>query len=733
MKSFLTILALVAVAVMPLSSAVSDDSNPGWTWSDEYSGRAALANYIGGALWTNAVDVVVDGDYAYCSFRNGLVVLDITNPDQTFFVSKLFLMGYGSGLAKQDNYIYFTAGAYGLYVVDVTNPADPVLVNRYDPLGSVRMDNVFVQDSLVFIADDGYGLRILNMIDPLNPIDVSEYNNIGITGCQDIVVRDDIAYALFAQSGAGINSGVFTINIANPAFPTLLGQSGGVPWGQSLALFDTLAFAGSSFGLKVVDISNPSSPAVIGSSPRGRYGIAATATEVYVTDAHNGMFVYDVTDPIVPDSIGNYPSFGMAQGVFKSGNSLYMAEQRGIHRIDISTPSDPQQLDYFDTPATLRSLAVKGNLAFVASSETGLRIVDISDPLNPYEAGSFVTLARMNDAVVSGGLVYTVDDTGLVAFEVVDPASPTVVGFWEIGEGPYYVLCVQDTVACLGGPIDVTLVNVGDPSAPIFIGDWSGSGTIYSIASYNGLVYVGSDAGLYIVDITDPTSPTTIGSWPTAEEAYSMGFQDNLVYIGTYGGLLVLDISDPTTPDSVGILPGDVPADDIFVGDTVLYTVNEDSGLTVVNIADPVNPIYVGKIATPSEAIAVYARDTTVFVTTSYALMVFETPFGVPTAVEDGSRPIPEHIELSQNYPNPFNPATTIEYAVPRTSRVTLELFDITGRKVTTLVDRTQRIGSHRVTWDGTNSSGDRVATGVYFYRLTIGDIVDTKKMVLLK
>jgi hypothetical protein len=89
--------------------------------------------------------------------------------------------------------------------------------------------------------------------------------------------------------------------------------------------------------------------------------------------------------------------------------------------------------------------------------------------------------------------------------------------------------------------------------------------------------------------------------------------------------------------------------------------------------------------------------------------------------------------ELSQNYPNPFNPVTTIEYNLPRRSSVRIDIYNLLGQRVRTLVDREESAGSHTTTWDGTNAAGEAVSTGVYFYRFQAGDRVEMKKMLMLK
>jgi methionine-rich copper-binding protein CopC len=105
-------------------------------------------------------------------------------------------------------------------------------------------------------------------------------------------------------------------------------------------------------------------------------------------------------------------------------------------------------------------------------------------------------------------------------------------------------------------------------------------------------------------------------------------------------------------------------------------------------------------------------------------------------AVLDGLREeaaLPKDMALHQNYPNPFNPETKIQFSVPSNSAVRLEIFDILGRQVSTLVDKELRPGDYSVTWNGTDNSNNPVASGIYFYRLTTNYGVRQQKMTLLR
>jgi len=124
------------------------------------------------------------------------------------------------------------------------------------------------------------------------------------------------------------------------------------------------------------------------------------------------------------------------------------------------------------------------------------------------------------------------------------------------------------------------------------------------------------------------------------------------------------------------------------------------------------------------------------------SLLGFPTPYAtgksmmeiltsVGTESQVGLLPVTVH--LAQNYPNPFNPTTAISYQVSAVSWVNLRVFDILGRQVTTLVSGSRPAGAHVVQWDGNNERGERMPSGIYLYRLTVGSSEVTKKMILLK
>ena len=93
---------------------------------------AQNVEYVGSTLWNNVSDVKVAGDYAYCAFANGLVILDVSDPADPVFVGQLYCQGTGEGIDIAGNYTYLADGSAGLLIIDIADPSNPTLAGNYD-------------------------------------------------------------------------------------------------------------------------------------------------------------------------------------------------------------------------------------------------------------------------------------------------------------------------------------------------------------------------------------------------------------------------------------------------------------------------------------------------------------------------------------------------------------------------------------------------------------------------
>ena len=102
--------------------------------------------------------------------------------------------------------------------------------------------------------------------------------------------------------------------------------------------------------------------------------------------------------------------------------------------------------------------------------------------------------------------------------------------------------------------------------------------------------------------------------------------------------------------------------------------------------------------------------------------------FNNPTNIVTKTEEYPQQFYLSQNHPNPFNPTTTIEYSLPSYEHVKIEVYDLLGREIITLVDEDKLAGSYKVEFDGSG-----LTSGIYFYKLQAGRYTEAKKLLLIK
>jgi hypothetical protein len=138
-----------------------------------------------------------------------------------------------------------------------------------------------------------------------------------------------------------------------------------------------------------------------------------------------------------------------------------------------------------------------------------------------------------------------------------------------------------------------------------------------------------------------------------------------------------------------------------------------------------VNPTFAGSYETPGGVQGIFVAGDYIYLADSRSLMILH--FDPGTGIEEIIS-LPDQFSLGQNHPNPFNAATIINYSLPEATNVTIEIYDILGRRIETLIQEKQPAGVHTITFDASSLS-----SGVYFYRLQAGNDIETKRMVLLK
>lgn len=231
------------------------------------------------------------------------------------------------------------------------------------------------------------------------------------------------------------------------------------------------------------------------------------------------------------------------------------------------------------------------------------------------------------------------------------------------------------------------------------------------------------------LETAQPISPPSPSSIEGQADTSDVG--DFLV---TYDGGVTDDFEDLfrvtiNTP-GINISLTDLQSDlDIFVFDDSLLIHSLSTGSGVVNETIANDTLEAGSYFL---AVSIFDLDTSGPSISDYTLTV-TGDLATPTSVAEGPQSIPTEYLLSENYPNPFNPTTKINYAIAEAGRVQLKIYNALGQEIAALVDDFRLTGDYEVSWDGTNFSGSRVSSGLYFYKIKTADFSQTKKMILLK
>jgi hypothetical protein len=193
-------------------------------------------------------------------------------------------------------------------------------------------------------------------------------------------------------------------------------------------------------------------------------------------------------------------------------------------------------------------------------------------------------------------------------------------------------------------------------------------------------------------------------------------------------------LPDLISPD--GFLHATVSTGDEGIGEEIAMTAGSDpAGVPSMWFVFPVNgsvgTMIVDTCCVTPANFNQYVDKQTQTVNPTFTPGVVTLQGGAVKELETGT--IPQDYELDQNYPNPFNAGTVIRFKLPTDGDVKIDVYNILGRKVRTLVNEFRVAGTHQTDWDGRSDDGIVVATGVYFYRIQAGEFTSTRKMVLMK
>lgn len=707
---------------------------------------------------------IVEDNIVYTASGGILQILDISNPSEPQLLGQISTSGIISDVAKEGNYVYLAEEDSGLKILDVSNLINPVQVGELLLPGPVK--KLIARNQILYVAEGEYyssgqwiggGLRTINISDPINPQMLAFFDSDDSPNYMSLVgnyIYMDV-YFYYPET--------YIISVLNPSNPFPVGsfphRFGNAVHAGNLLYVAAQYYEGA--GLKILNVANPAYPSLLSQTvfPGGAKDVFINGNYAFVTNGEywNGnrwvqgrIWTFDISDPNSPIEIAFHESPGHVASLSISGNTLIVSEGvysssssseegSGLRFIDVSNPallqpfgfyaipgwgasvkvrnnyafvltrfggmsivdiqnvSNPIQIGYYNSPGSPQDVTLQGNFAYLADGWRGLRIIDISDLSNPVEVGSYETEDYFTRIDVSGNYAYILFGDGIHILNISDPTNVNETGFFALQATPLD-LVVNGNYAYVSEGVDshwgttgwIKIVEITNPSNPILIGEYYAGGGIYQFVFYptdlafqDNILYVANSVGsLRIFNVYDPSNPTIMSN--TSTSAKSIEVEGNFAYV-LGNGLKFFDISDPYYPQ-------------------LIDTYDPNFSMTGIDVKN-------GRIYTSAF---------------EYGMMILQN--GITTDIEEEIEIIPEEFTLVQNFPNPFNPNTVISYQLPVSGNVSLKVYDILGNEVATLVSEDKLAGNYEIDFDGSD-----LASGVYLYVLRYNNKMLSKKMVLLK
>ncbi|MDP8205429.1 MAG: T9SS type A sorting domain-containing protein [Candidatus Electryonea clarkiae] len=711
--------------------------------------------------WSYVSQVAIQGDYAYLATGStGLKVLDISDPESVFLVKSFRSGTLIRNLALNDDYLFLSCGAPAgsdsndyICVVDISDPFDPVDTGRIEVFGRVEIISYY--NNYVYLAEEypDY-LDSLVIINPDNPEGPSFTAAINIEGSiKDIVFFNNHAFIAARE--------LYVVSLLNPSQPEFVATYNyqGTQKLMDLQFVDQEVYLvfNDDISFRWIDITDPE-------NPRGRHrellidspgSALVNGNVVYIYNSReDSIYIFNILDIYNPRLLGTYSEDRYYLDIVISGDFAYVAcSNYGLSILDIYDSSRIEEIRLLGVKGSPRDIAVSGNYAYVANGSGGVQVFDVSDPSFPACTGEFLypynhQIEQIDNISVIpvGNLLYVSDKChGISVLDITDHWDLQEVG-WDdllpfcsgIEISGDYAYRIHDLEA--GNLSDMYVIDISDSSNLVTVSDYNDLYMPKDIKISDTYAYVASyREGLQVLDISDPLNPFEAGRCEHGWGAEKVAIDGDFAYLVIDDtGFKIIDISEPENPVEIGSYLTEFNENDIAAqGDYVYvthYTSNDNEpGLVIYDVSDPTDPDEAGSYPLDRGVVSgtfpsLIIQDSLLYVADGIYLKILRFDPNMLSSA-DYANIKPAGFSISSVYPNPFNSLSTIKFALPNLSEISISAFNSLGQQVAILATGRYSAGNQDVVFNASELS-----SGIYFIHASVpGKMDDVKKVVLVR
>jgi hypothetical protein len=453
-------------------------------------------------------------------------------------------------------------------ILDVSDRAHPRRVGQTAFLG-LSVTDIHLAPGLAFVTVRDDGLRVVDISDLARPQVIGAWLSPGRAYAVD--VAGDHAFI------AGGAEGLHVLDVVNPSRPTEVGRfvAPGIVW--ELRVVGDRAYAACSDGLYILDLTDPVHPRETGSylTAESVRDLEVLGHLAYIAVDQRGLLVLDVADPTETRLVGSLLPHGGAWSlgisivdglaILVNGHVSGEADKDGLLAVDITDPTRPRMLGFYDTPGRATRTAMTSDMVLAADGAGGLDILGVTDPAHLRPLGRYSAFGEVTGIGTTDGLTLvtvanpdTDGDMGtLVVLDTLDPTAVQVLGQLTLRRASCAMGVTAEvavvSIGCKGfEPWGLSVIDLSRPSDPRELAFMTMPDLVLEAVISGHRALAATRRGLFVIDLTDPRRPILMGQTDIATRARDIQVVGDLAYVAADEGLVVIDMSDPGRPREIG-------------------------------------------------------------------------------------------------------------------------------------------------------------------------------------
>jgi hypothetical protein len=514
---------------------VVDVSNPN---APQLRASMLTSNEFPLAIGASDTDLFVSN---YPDLGNALDIYSIARPDTLININTVPEPEFASIITKDT--LLFGCIAGGVAIYSIANPSAPYRVGLEfaDSLTSPYSSSMAINGNYLYLSDVPVGVYVIDISNPSNPVVIDTLKNV----IDASYSAGAASYAVSLNDGilcSATYNGVFIITVPTPDSLVTAGFfAGGGDGVYDIRLNgNTAMLALGSGGFAAVDISNPGQPAKLGGCGLDGAAFHITTAGNYAYVATGGVWIIDISNPHLPQRISFIPTSNIINDLAVQNNLLFVTvHDSGTFIFDLTNPSAPVQIGWTGLEGT--GIAVQDTIAYLAASTGGLVLVDVGNPNHPAEITRILNSA--SGLAIRDSVAFVGADTGLTAVDISEPSTPTIlsvvtglIGYAvDISSSNNYVYFSSN-----GSLVSLDYTDIGSPKIQGTFNSLYGqkldaaNGYIYLCDAANGLKIIQNPLITSVSakmnehentfrlyeNYPDPFNPTTTLSYALGRESY---------------------------------------------------------------------------------------------------------------------------------------------------------------------------------------------------------------------